>query len=88
MARKNKKATEAETPESSAAIAFPATDAPDDGPIEEGKFIAVDVGGGGAYEIHKVAPGDTGKERTIRLMGRTYEHVGEHRGVWAYRYLG
>lgn len=57
--------------------------------LEEGKFIAVDIGSNGTYEIHSIEGTKyNGRDRHVHLGGLTYEHVGEHRGVWAYRHLG
>lgn len=56
--------------------------------LDPSKFVAVDVGGTGGYSVHEMPEGMEKGSRTIQLAGKTYEHVGEHRGVWAYRHLG
>lgn len=59
-----------------------------DSPLDPEKFIAVDTGGQGTYEVHPIPAGYRPFARTILIHGRTFEHVADHRGVWAYRHLG
>ena len=61
-------------------------DVVDEGPLDPKKFIAVDFGSGSFAPIPLPAE-YTDKERTITLEGKTFEHVAEYRGVWAYRHL-
>lgn len=59
------------------------------------KFIAIDHSGGGAFTITALRDlkieHPTNRpfaERYIRVGDRTFEHVAEVNGVWAYRHLG
>lgn len=54
--------------------------------------IAVDWGGTGNYTIIDAPVLEDGtpdiRSRHVHLQGKTFEHVAEHKGVWAYRHLG
>lgn len=83
--------TDAEVePEAAAEGAEVVTEIPadDDSLLDENKFIAVDSGGTGSYEIRPLPPETRPRTRAINLHGKSFEHVGEYRGVWAYRHLG
>lgn len=66
-------------PEAVAAVAV-------DEELDPEKHVAVDLGANGVYTIYDSV--ERPFARTVNMNGKTYEHVGEHRGVWAYRHLG
>lgn len=69
-----------------AIAAEPATEVEVEEKLDPRHHVAVDLNASGDYVIYE----NTGRPfaRTLSLGGKTYEHVAEHRGVWAYRHLG
>lgn len=91
MARKSrsKKAMAAAEAEAAAPIVEEAVPSdPEAEVLDPSTHCAVDVFSNGGYQIRELPEGARKGERTLVFDGKTYEHVAEHRGLWAYRHLG